>query len=321
VTPAAYRFGPFVVDRGAYRVLHGGRPLDLTPKLLDLLLHLLDHAGNLVTKEALLDALWPDANVTDNALTQAVSELRQALGDDASAPEFIKTVARRGYRFVAPVEVVVDAPAIQNAAVDERAIAVLDFTNVSGDADSAWLSAGIAETVSADLRALGRFRVVDRWRVNDAARRTHGSLHDVAAALRVRLAVVGSFQRNGERVRITARVVDVVSGEAVADAKVDGRLDDIFELQDQVAAQFAKELGVAAAVPDDARGERLVAFYTDPLIAPHELWERLCRTELPRLWLPKREDLRVIDAIPSLGTGKVDLRGVRQLAAAAEVAS
>ena len=243
----AYRFGPFVVDRVAYRVLHDGRPLDLTPKLLDLLLHLLDHAGNLVTKEALLDALWPDANVTDNALTQAVSELRQALGDDAAAPQFIKTVARRGYRFVAPVEVVVDAPAIRNDAVDERAIAVLDFTNVSGDADSAWLSAGIAETVSADLRALGRFRVVDRWRVNDAARRTHGSLHDVAAALRVRLAVVGSFQRNGERVRITARVVDVVSGEAVADAKVDGRLDDIFELQDQVAAQFAKELGVAAA--------------------------------------------------------------------------
>jgi DNA-binding winged helix-turn-helix (wHTH) protein/Tfp pilus assembly protein PilF len=247
VTPAAYRFGPFVVDRVAYRVLHGERPLDLTPKLLDLLLHLLDNAGALVTKEALLEAVWPDANVTDNALTQAVSELRQALGDDAAAPQFIKTVARRGYRFVAPVEVVVDAPAIQNAAVDERAIAVLDFTNVSGDADSAWLSAGIAETVSADLRALGRFHVVDRWRVNDAARRTHGSLHDVAAALRVRLAVVGSFQRNGARVRITARVVDVVSGDAVADAKVDGRLDDIFELQDQVAAQFAKELGVAAA--------------------------------------------------------------------------
>ena len=247
MTPAAYRFGPFVVDRVAYRVLHGERPLDLTPKLLDLLLHLLDNAGALVTKEALLEAVWPDANVTDNALTQAVSELRQALGDDAAAPQFIKTVARRGYRFVAPVEVLAVPRAIESDAVDERAIAVLDFTNVSGDADSAWLSAGIAETVSADLRALGRFRVVDRWRVNDAARRTHGSLHDVAALLRVRLAVVGSFQRHGERVRITARVVDVVSGEAVADAKVDGRLDNIFELQDQVAAQFAEELGVAAA--------------------------------------------------------------------------
>ena len=68
----------------------------------------------------------------------------------------------------------------------------------------------------------------------------------MAAALGVRLAVLGSFQRNGDRVRITARVVDVASGEALADAKVDGRLDEIFSLQDQVVAQFAGELGVAA---------------------------------------------------------------------------
>jgi DNA-binding winged helix-turn-helix (wHTH) protein/tetratricopeptide (TPR) repeat protein len=250
---AAYRFGPFVVDRAAYRVLRDGRPVDVTPKLLDLLLHLLDNAGTLVTKEALLDALWPGTNVTDNALAQAVSELRQVLGDDAGDPRFIKTVARRGYRFVAPVEPIAapEEPVIaETGAVtqdDVRSIAVLDFTNVTGDPESAWLSAGIAETVSGDLRALGAFRVVDRWRVTEAARRTGGALHDVASALRVRLAVVGSVQRNADRVRITARVVDVVSGDAVADAKVDGRLDEIFDLQDQVAAQFAGELGVAPA--------------------------------------------------------------------------
>src|SRR3954451_159037 len=99
-----FRFGPFLADRVGYRVLRGEEALDLTPKLLDLLLHLLDNAGALVTKEALLDALWPGANVTDNALTQAVSDLRQALGDDAMSPRYIKTVARRGYRFVAAVE-------------------------------------------------------------------------------------------------------------------------------------------------------------------------------------------------------------------------
>src|SRR5258705_3837186 len=247
---AAYRFGPFVVDRAAYRVLHNGRPVDVTPKLLDLLLHLLDNAGTLVTKEALLDALWPGTNVTDNALAQAVSELRQVLGDDAGDPRFIKTVARRGYRFVAPVEPIVapEEPVIaETGAVtqdDVRSIAVLDFINVTGDPESAWLSAGIAETVNGDLRTLGAFPAVDRWRVTEAARRTGGALHDVASALRVRLAVVGSVQCNRDRVRITARVVDVVSGDAVADAKVDGRLDEIFELQDQVAAQFACELGV-----------------------------------------------------------------------------
>jgi DNA-binding response OmpR family regulator len=82
---ASYRFGPFYVDRTGYRVLRDDDPLTLTPKLLDLLFHLLDHSGTLVTKEELLDALWPGANVTDNALAQAMSELRQALGDDAGA--------------------------------------------------------------------------------------------------------------------------------------------------------------------------------------------------------------------------------------------
>ena len=243
------RFGPFHVDRAAYRVTRDGRPVDLTPKLLDLLLLLADHAGTLVTKETLLDALWPGANVTDNALTQAVSELRQALGDSASSPQYIKTVARRGYRFVAAIDKAPTAAAatLPEAATerDPAAIAVLDFTNVSGDPESAWLTAGIPETVSNDLRALGRFRIVDRWRVNEATRRTGGHLQEVADALRVRLVAVGSFQTSGDRIRITARIVDVISGDALADAKVDGRLAEIFELQDQVAAQFAAELGAA----------------------------------------------------------------------------
>jgi DNA-binding winged helix-turn-helix (wHTH) protein/tetratricopeptide (TPR) repeat protein len=245
-------FGPFLVDRSAYRVTENGRPIDLTPKLLDLLILLLDNAGSLVTKETLLEALWPGANVTDNALTQAISELRQALGDPAGAPRYIKTVARRGYRFIAPIE----SPAAVQAAsppTDADAVAVLDFTNVTNDPDAAWLCAGIAETVSNDLRSLGRFRVVDRWRVNDAVRRGGGAIHDVAAALRVRLVAIGSFQVNGDRVRITARVVDVVSGDAVADAKVDGTLGDIFLLQDQVAAQFAAELGAASPTPTPRR--------------------------------------------------------------------
>jgi len=103
---ASYRFGTFLIDRAGYRALRGSEPVDLTPQLLDLLLHLLDRAGTLVTKEQLLDALWPGANVTENALAQAVSELRDALGDDAGSPRFIKTIARRGYWFIAPVEVV-----------------------------------------------------------------------------------------------------------------------------------------------------------------------------------------------------------------------
>lgn len=68
------------------------------------------------------------------------------------------------------------------------------------------------------------------------------------------------------------------------------------------------------SVPDATRGERLVVFYTDAATSPAALWEALCRTTLPRLWLPKREDLHMVETIPALGTGKVDLRGLRQLA-------
>src|SRR4029077_5050633 len=112
-------FGPFLLDRSRYCVFRGPDALELTPKLLDLLFYLAGRAGTLVTKEELLDALWPDANVTDNALAQAVSELRQALGDEAGSPHYIRTIARRGYRFIAPVSpvaTVAPAEALASAA-------------------------------------------------------------------------------------------------------------------------------------------------------------------------------------------------------------
>ena len=108
-------------------------------------------------------------------------------------------------------------------------------------------------------------------------------------------------------VRITDRLArfSKIGGEMVPHMKVEELIQSLLD---------PAHTCVVTAVPDEARGERLVAFYTDPAFAPHELWERLCLTDLPRLWLPKREDIRLIDAIPTLGTGKVDLRAVRQLA-------
>jgi TolB-like protein len=81
----------------------------------------------------------------------------------------------------------------------------------------------VAETVTSDLAALGRFRVVDRLRLVDAVRHTSGSVRDVGAAVGARLVVTGSFQRSGPHLRITARLIDLAQGEALADAKVDGR--------------------------------------------------------------------------------------------------
>ena len=246
-----YVFGPFSADRAAYRVFKGTTELALTPKPLDLLFYLLERPGTLVTKEELLDEIWPGANVTENALAQAVSELREALDDEAGAPTYVRTVSRRGYRFIAPVttspapSTAPPPPVASPSAPDGlQSLAVVDFTNVTGDTEVAWLAAGIAETVTTDFAALDHFRVVDRWRVVQAARRVGASLHDVASAVDADLIVAGSYQRNGPQLRITARVVDVVKGEAVADAKVDGRLDEVFTLQDGIVSTFARELGV-----------------------------------------------------------------------------
>ena len=244
-----FRFGPFEADRTLYRVGRGGAVLDLTPKLLDLLFYFLDRPGRLITKEELLDGVWPGANVTENAMAQAISDLREALGDDASAPTFIRTIARRGYRFIAGVDAAAPtpAPAAPQFVPHEpgkTSLAVMDFANLAADPEVEWLGAGIAETVTSDLASLDHFRVVDRWRVVEATRRTGGRLHDVGQAVGARLIVTGGFQRNGPHVRITARVIDMEGGEAIADAKVDGLLQDVFSLQDGIVLSFARELGL-----------------------------------------------------------------------------
>src|SRR6187397_807299 len=112
-----YRFGPFVLDPAAYRLVRGEDPIALSPKALDLLLLFVQHPAALLTKDEIFRLLWPDVAVTDNALTQVVSELRQALGDSPASPTYLQTVARRGYRFIAPVELASAAPAAADAPV------------------------------------------------------------------------------------------------------------------------------------------------------------------------------------------------------------
>jgi DNA-binding winged helix-turn-helix (wHTH) protein/tetratricopeptide (TPR) repeat protein len=274
-----YRFGSFAVDPASFRLLRDGDIIPLSPKIVDLLLYLVARPSTLVSKDDLFKALWPDVAVTDNALTQAVSELRQALGDDAANPVYVQTVARRGYRFIAPVhcadegETVV-SPVPSTGTKGQHTIAVLDFANVSGDRDLAWLSSGIAETVTNDLRASSSLRVIDRVRVVECIRRGGADLANLKAALHLDRAVVGSFQRSGDRLRITARIVDAESGEALAEAKADGLLEHVFELQDRVVSQFAETLGTVKPGP----GRRAIGD-TSSLEAYHAFTEGRVRLE------------------------------------------
>jgi DNA-binding winged helix-turn-helix (wHTH) protein/Tfp pilus assembly protein PilF len=276
---ASYRFGAFLLDATSYRLQRDGEIVSLSPKIIDLLLYFVARPSALVTKEELFKALWPDVAVTDNALTQAVSELRQALGDDPANPRFIQTVARRGYRFIATVTS--DLPATMQAEPRSEtgrpapAVAVFDFSNVSGDREFGWLASGIAETVTNDLRAASALRVIDRVRVVEAVGRVGAALAPLRSDLHIDLAVVGSFQRAGDRLRITARVVDAATGEALADAKADGLLASVFELQDRIVAQLAEALGTRA--PET--GTRRVQHETSSLEAYRAFTEGRVRLE------------------------------------------
>lgn len=123
-------------------------------------------------------------------------------------------------------------------------IAVLDFENLSGDAATDWLGTGIAETISADLRKLETAQVVSRDRVQMELRRTGDSKDMVVLAtrLRVRWLVTGSYQRSGDRIRITPKLLEPVTGEVLLVGKVDGAWDEIFNLQDAVVGEIIQAL-------------------------------------------------------------------------------
>src|SRR5258707_7499179 len=111
-----YRFGEFTVDADQKVLLRNGTPLSLAPKLFDTLLILVENAGRIVEKDALMNRLWPDTFVEEANLTFNIQQLRKALGDNARKPIYIETIARRGYRFIANVE---EALSHENATGDQ----------------------------------------------------------------------------------------------------------------------------------------------------------------------------------------------------------
>src|SRR5919106_3132675 len=114
-TARIYRFGPFVLDVADHSLKRDGAPISLTPKTFGLLVALVENAGRLVEKDALLRSVWPDVAVEEGNLTKGVFSLRQLL-EEEGGPRYIETVPKRGYRFIAPVTAVPDEQARPAAA-------------------------------------------------------------------------------------------------------------------------------------------------------------------------------------------------------------
>lgn len=147
-----FHFGSFTLDRSAYQLTAGGAAIPLSPRAIDLLLLMVMRPGVLFTKDEIFNTLWPDVTVTDNALTQVISELRQALGDKPSAPVYIETVPRRGYRWLAPVEAIEPAATPGSGVTTDAGVELQSQTAQAAQLQSAIvtaLMAGLKVTITA----------------------------------------------------------------------------------------------------------------------------------------------------------------------------
>ena len=239
---AGYRFEGFFIDVARGLLLYdNGKEVQLRHKSFELLRLFVENAGCLLDRDRINQALWPDVIVDDNGITQCVRDIRRALHDDAQT--IIKTVPRRGYIFTSKVAVIADQPGSWSTAdpaplPDRPSIAVLAFTNMSGDPEQEYFSDGMVEEI---ITALSRIRwlfVIAR----NSSFTYKGQAIDVKQVgreLGVRYVLEGSVRKSGGRVRVTAQLVDALAGVHVWAERYDRNVSDIFALQDEIAASVA----------------------------------------------------------------------------------
>lgn len=249
-----YTFDRWTLDCARGTLTGDTGDVSLRPKSFEVLQYLIQNAGRLVSRDDVLGAVWPDVTVTEESLTQCVSEVRHALGD--SDQRIIKTLPRRGYLFAIAVAgegadgvVARVAPAVEprqagdeagpapppgNRMLEGPSIAVLPFANLSGDPSQDYLSDGITEDVIGGLSRFSDLSVIAR----NSSFSYKGRSVDVREAgrqLGVRYLVEGSVRRFGDRIRITAQLVDAQSGVQRWGERFDRALGDVFAVQDEIA--------------------------------------------------------------------------------------
>jgi TolB-like protein len=256
------RFAGFALD-GARGCLRGpdGAEVPLAPKPFDLLLTLARNSGRTLSKDALLDAVWPGVHVTEDSLFQAVREARRAIGDEAG--HVLRSMPRRGYLLDAPVSSDAETDAATLAApaeapappADRPSVVVLPFQNIGGGPEQDYLADGIAEELTA---ALSRFRSLFVIARNSAAAFKGPSVdvREVGRALGVRYVVEGSLRQAGGRLRIAAQLVEAPTQAQLWSDRFEGAAEDLFALQDRMTAAIAPVLEPATVQAEIARASR-----------------------------------------------------------------
>jgi TolB-like protein len=254
VQPAqVYEFGNYRLDMTKRLLLGRGgnlgdalpawRPVSLTPKAFDTLVYLVEHGGAVLGKDELMRAIWPDTAVEENNLNQNISLLRRVLGEDSSEHRYIATVPGRGYQFVANVRMAAGAQELTGPA--EASIAVLPFVNLSADPANEYFCDGLAEDLIHALSQLEQLRVAARTSAF-FFKDKHADVREIAQKLNVSTVLEGSVRKSGNRLRITAQLINASNGYHLWSERYDRELEmqDVFDLQDEITLAVVSTLKV-----------------------------------------------------------------------------
>src|SRR5262245_23241574 len=243
-----YVFEDFSLDVERRELRRGPQLVPVEPQVFDLLGYLISNRQRVVSKDDLVAAIWNGRIISESAISSKVTAVRQAVGDSGDKQRLIRTVTRKGFRFVGDVRecarnegAIIEFEVLQLP--DKPSIAVLPFTNMSGDSEQEYFADGMVEDI---ITALSRFRILFVIARNSSFTYKGRSVNvkQVARELGVRYLLEGSVRKSANRVRIAGQLIDASSGLHLWADRFEGAIEDVFKLQDQVTGSV-----VGAIVP------------------------------------------------------------------------
>ncbi|WP_354119942.1 winged helix-turn-helix domain-containing protein [Bradyrhizobium sp. LA6.12] len=249
-----YYFDHFVLDNDRRELRRGADVVPTTPQVFDLLDYLIRQRERVVSKDDIIGVVWNGRIVSDAALTTRLNAARTAIGDNGERQRLIKTLPRKGFRFVGTVsEGQKLATASTGSTVDagettpsslprpRLSIVVLPFANLSGDPEQDYFVDGVTETLTADLSRISGSFVIGRHTAFTYKAKPV-DLKQIGRELNVRYVLEGSVQRRNHRVRVHAQLIDAQTGAHLWADRFDRPVADLFDLQDEIVSRLAHAL-------------------------------------------------------------------------------
>ena len=254
-----YEFGPFMLDLNKRVLTREGEMIPLAPKATELLIILVLNASELIEKDDLLKEVWPNTFVEEANLTQNIFTLRKVLGDERADPKYIETVARRGYRFIAPVRTMRvdendagDLELTEATASSQPVVAVLPFLNATGDQEFEYLAAGLTDNIINHLSRISGLRVMARSVVFRYLRK-EGDAQKSGRELGVNAVLVGKISSAPTGVSIVVELVSVSTGWQLWGASFDAPNKNLLEIQNNITHGILAALKLSVSGDEERR--------------------------------------------------------------------